>query len=108
MVELSLVSGVGQPAAYAMVILAEDLRPRMHDAAERSRVEAELEALLKRVNGEIADYESLHMIVVARDPWSIENGLLTPTMKVRRARIEKAVEPHVEQWYTTGRRVHWH
>ena len=29
MVELSLVSGVGQPAAYAMVILAEHLRPRM-------------------------------------------------------------------------------
>ena len=48
------------------------------------------------------------MIVVAREPWSIENGLLTPTMKVRRARIEKAVEPHVEQWYGTGRRVHWH
>ena len=108
MVELSLVSGVGQPSAYAMVILAEDLRPRMHDAAERQRVEAELEALLKRVNSEVADYESLHMIVVAREPWSIENGLLTPTMKVRRARIEKAVEPHVEQWYTTGRRVHWH
>ena len=28
MVELSLVSGVGQPAAYAMVVLAEHLRPR--------------------------------------------------------------------------------
>jgi long-subunit acyl-CoA synthetase (AMP-forming) len=108
MVELSLVSGVGQPAAYAMVILAEDLRPRMHDEAERKRVETELEALLKRTNAEIADYESLHMIVVAREPWSIENGLLTPTMKVRRARIEKVAEEHVEKWYATGRRVHWH
>ena len=33
MVELSLVSGVGQPAAYAMVLLAEHLRPRMAEAA---------------------------------------------------------------------------
>ena len=32
MVELSLVSGVGQPAAHAMVILAEHLRPRMNEA----------------------------------------------------------------------------
>jgi long-subunit acyl-CoA synthetase (AMP-forming) len=108
MVELSLVSGVGQPAAHAMVILAEHLRPRMHEAEVREQVEKEMEALLKSVNAAVADHEQLHMIVVAREPWSIENGFLTPTMKVRRGRIEKAMEPHVERWYGTGRRVHWH
>ena len=36
------------------------------------------------------------MIVVTREPWSIENGFLTPTMKVRRARIEKSMEAHVD------------
>jgi long-chain acyl-CoA synthetase len=40
--------------------------------------------------------------------WSIENGFLTPTMKIRRARIEKAMDPHVASWYSSGRRVHWH
>jgi long-chain acyl-CoA synthetase len=108
MVELSLVSGVGQPAAHAMVILAEHLRPRMNEAELREQVEKEMDALLKSVNAAVADHEQLHMIVVAREPWSIENGFLTPTMKVRRARIEKAMEPHVERWYGTGRRVHWH
>jgi long-chain acyl-CoA synthetase len=63
---------------------------------------------LKEVNQAVADHEQLHMIVVAQQPWSIENGLLTPTMKVRRARIEKVAEPHVHGWYATGRRVHWH
>ena len=108
MVELSLVSGVGQPAAHAMVILAEHLRPRMNEAEVREQVEKELHALLESVNAKVADHEQLHMIVVAREPWSIENGFLTPTMKVRRGRIEKAMEPHVERWYGTGRRVHWH
>jgi long-subunit acyl-CoA synthetase (AMP-forming) len=108
MVELSLVSGVGQPAAHAMVILAEHLRPRMNEAEVREQVEKEMHALLESVNAKVADHEQLHMIVVAREPWSIENGFLTPTMKVRRARIEKAMEPHVERWYGTGRRVHWH
>jgi long-subunit acyl-CoA synthetase (AMP-forming) len=108
MVELSLVSGVGQPAAHAMVILAEHLRPRMNEAEVREQVEKELHALLESVNAKVADHEQLHMIVVAREPWSIENGFLTPTMKVRRARIEKAMEPHVERWYGTKRRVHWH
>jgi len=108
MVELSLVSGVGQPAAHAMVVLAEHLRPRMNEAEVREQVEKEMHALLESVNAKVADHEQLHMIVVAREPWSIENGFLTPTMKVRRARIEKAMEPHVERWYGTGRRVHWH
>ncbi len=108
MVELSLVSGVGQPAAHAMVILAEHLRPRMNEAEVRAQVEKEMHALLESVNATVADHEQLHMIVVASEPWSIENGFLTPTMKVRRARIEKAMEPHVERWYGTGRRVHWH
>ncbi len=41
MVELAMVSGVGQPAAYALVVLAEELRPRAADAAVRARVEQE-------------------------------------------------------------------
>jgi long-subunit acyl-CoA synthetase (AMP-forming) len=108
MVELSLVSGVGQPAAHAMVILAENLRPRMNEPQLRAEVEKEMHALLESINAKVADHEQLHMIVVASDPWSIENGFLTPTMKVRRARIEKAMEPHVERWYGTKKRVHWH
>ncbi len=108
MVELSLVSGVGQPAAHAMVVLAEHLRPRASEAAVREQVEQEMQALLQAVNAALAEHERLHMIVVQREPWSIENGFLTPTMKIRRARIEKSMEPHVDRWYATGRRVHWH
>jgi long-chain acyl-CoA synthetase len=105
MVELSLVSGVGQPSAYALVVLAEDLRPRQNDPAVRADVEREMASLLDDVNRRLADYEQLRMIVVAREPWSVENGLLTPTMKVRRARIEGAVAPSVEAWYGDARRV---
>jgi len=107
LVEMSLVSGVGQPAAYALVVLAEHVRPRLGDGAFRAEVEQELDRLLQDVNAAVADYEQLQMVVVAQEPWSIENGLLTPTMKVRRARIEASVAPHVERWYATGRRVHW-
>ncbi|HQR57686.1 MAG TPA: AMP-binding protein, partial [Burkholderiaceae bacterium] len=107
MVEMSLVSGVGQPAAYALVVLAEHVRPRVADGEFRKQVESEFSTLLKDVNRSVADYEQLQMLVITREPWSIENGFLTPTMKVRRARIEAAVAPHVESWYATGRRVHW-
>ena len=107
MVELAMVSGVGQPAAYALVVLAEELRPRTGDAAVRAQVEQELGALLGQVNTRVADYERLQMIVVAREPWSIENGRLTPTMKIKRSRIEEGVAQQVEAWYAGNSKVVW-
>jgi long-subunit acyl-CoA synthetase (AMP-forming) len=107
MVELSMVSGAGQPAAYALVVLAEDLRSRVSDPGVRTMVEAELARLREDVNRQVADYEHLRMMVVVGEPWSIENGMLTPTMKVRRARIEAAVAPQIEAWYAGSAPVRW-
>lgn len=107
MIELSLVSGVGQSAAYAMVVLAESLRPQLGDAAVRAKVQQELGNLLREVNQAVADYEQLRMIVVAQEPWSIENGMLTPTMKIRRSRIEAEFEAQLAHWYTSQGPVHW-
>lgn len=107
MVELSLVSGMGQAAAYAMVVLAEDLRPRLQDDAVRSHVQEKMARLLEDVNRELPVHQRLKMIVIANEPWSIENGFLTPTMKIRRNRIESAVAFAVDQWYATGTTVHW-
>jgi long-subunit acyl-CoA synthetase (AMP-forming) len=107
MIELSMVSGVGQSSAYAMVVLAEDLRPRLASAEVRAEVERELAQLLKNVNRATADYEQLRMLVVATDPWSVENGFLTPTMKIRRNRIEAAVHARMEHWYASKEAVCW-
>lgn len=107
MIELSMVSGVGQPSAYAIVVLAEQLRPQLADGTVRQRVHGELERLLDQVNADVADYEQLRMIVVATEPWSIENGCLTPTMKIKRMRIEQSVQPQVESWYSHPSKVVW-
>jgi long-subunit acyl-CoA synthetase (AMP-forming) len=107
MIELSLVSGVGQSAAYAMVVLSENLRPQMGDAAVRAKVQQALAELLREVNSAVADYEQLRMIVVAQEPWSIENGMLTPTMKIRRSRIEAEFDAKLAHWYSSQGPVHW-
>lgn len=107
MVELSLVSGVGREAAFAVVQLAEDLRSRVSALAVRKQVEEQLGALLENVNRDLVPHERLRMIVIAPEPWSIENGCLTPTMKIRRSRIEETVAADVARWYATGARVHW-
>lgn len=107
MVELSMVSGVGQPAAYALVVLAEDLRPKLGNAAVKSEVQTELAKLLKDTNAGLSGYEQLQMLVVAREPWSIENGCLTPTMKIKRSAIEAGVAKQIDAWYAAKGPVLW-
>ncbi len=107
MIEMSIVSGVSQPAAYALVVLAEDIRPKMHESEMKAQIERELSELLEKVNSELADYEKLRMLVIANEAWSIENGYLTPTMKIKRNRIEASVESQVASWYEKSGSVFW-
>lgn len=107
MVEQSIVSGVGRPAAFGCVVLSEQLRPTLSDPAVRADVEAEMAGLLKHVNQVLPDYERLQMLVISRDPWTIENGSLTPTMKIKRSRIEADIEPLIDAWYATRKPVLW-
>jgi long-subunit acyl-CoA synthetase (AMP-forming) len=107
LVEMSLVGGASHEAAFAMVVLAEDIRPRQKDAAVRAEVQSALTTLLAEVNSQVADYEKLKFIVVAEQPWQIENGMLTPTMKIKRTNIEKAIEPRLDAWYAANQPVQW-
>ncbi len=107
LLELAMVSGVGQQAPYAVVVLAESLRPQIGEAAVRARVEAELGNLLDSVNRDLVSHERLRMLVVAREPWTIDNGQLTPTMKIKRSRIEATVAKEVDGWYATPGEVVW-
>ncbi len=106
-IELSMVSGVGQQAPYAMVVLAETLRPKVADPAVRAHVTGELTTILNEVNAELADYEKVRMIVVAGEPWGVDNGFLTPTMKIKRNRIETAMTESLENWYGQPGPVIW-
>ena len=107
MVELALVSGVGEATPYAVLVLDEALRPRLADTAVQAEVQDALTELLNQVNTKLASYEQLQFLAVAREPWSIENGCLTPTMKIKRSRIEAVMAPHLPQWYEQPQAVIW-
>jgi len=102
-----MVAGVGQPAAFGLVLLAEALRPRVADPAVRADVQMQMETLLRDLNSSLADYAQLGMIVILSEPWSVENGCLTPTMKIKRNHIESLIAPQVERWVASSHKVQW-
>ncbi len=105
-VELSCVSGSGRPLAYAVVMLAEDLYANLSSAA-KAEIEKDLGALLGEVNSKVESFEQLQFIAIAKEPWTIEDDMLTPTQKIKRAKIEKRYEPMLDAWYAGKADVVW-
>jgi len=55
----------------------------------RAQLEQQLLADMREVNVPLEDHEKIAKLLLVRDGWSIENGFLTPTMKVRRNIVEE-------------------
>jgi long-subunit acyl-CoA synthetase (AMP-forming) len=106
-VELSCVSGSGHPKAYGIVQLSEELYPKLGDKELRASIEEELRDLLQEVNSKVEAFEQLQFFAVSNKPWTIEDDLLTPTQKIKRANIEAIFDPQLEAWYAQGDKVIW-
>lgn len=106
-IEHCCVCGSGQPQPHAIVVLSEGARDF---AGERGtpEVEAGLRALLESVNRDLAHGERLAFLAVVDGPWLPENGLVTPTLKVRRARVESTFGSLAHEWYEQRSAVVWH
>lgn len=63
---------------------------------DEEMLRSDLEDVLSEVNGELAVHEQVGNIFVAPE-WTIENGLLTPTMKLKRKQIEETYRAEVER-----------
>ena len=55
----------------------------------RAEVEAALIADMEAVNATLEPHEAIGKIVLVKDTWTIDNGLMTPTMKVKRPQVEQ-------------------
>ncbi len=105
--EQACVSGSGFPQPYALVMLSEEARAEVADPARRAEIGTSLGQHLSETNDTLAAYEKLQCLVVVKDTWTIENGFLTPTMKMKRAVVEDTYGPHAEGWCATNEPVVW-
>ncbi len=81
-IELACVMGAGLAQPVALIQLAETA-PR-----DRGQLIDELEYTREQVNAEIEPHERLSRLIVINGTWEAENGMLTPTLKLRRDAIE--------------------
>jgi long-chain acyl-CoA synthetase len=107
-VEACCVTGANLGQPLGILMLNVEASQRSAAAAERSALEASLAAHLEAVNALLDPHERLDCLVVVTQPWTVESGLITPTFKVRRNRIEDVYASHYERWVVERRTVIWH
>ncbi len=83
LVEQVCVMGAGLRAPVAVVIPTAAAREMPCEDVDSS-----LEATLHAVNDMLESHEQLSTLYVIDDPWTVENELLTPTMKIKRDKLE--------------------
>jgi long-chain acyl-CoA synthetase len=105
LIETCAVSGANFETPYAAVILAEHLRAKLTDEQSRDDLITQLSQLRNQVNEQLPAYQHLKFLVVISDTWTVENACLTPTLKLKRANIEKRLNECAEAWYANGASV---
>ena len=107
-IEVICVGGANQPATFGLVLLSEEtLKELERGELDRNVVGEDLVSLMTEVNSTIDPHEQMAFLVMVKEPWTIENGMLTPTMKIKRNVIEAKYEPQVDAWAASRQKVIW-
>jgi long-chain acyl-CoA synthetase len=96
------VVGTGLPQPIALVNLSQSARER-----NPQEIETELQQSLKEVNATLEKHEQISVAVIVKDSWSIENGLMTPSMKIKRNVVENRYAPNLKNWISREGVVVW-
>jgi long-chain acyl-CoA synthetase len=107
--EQVMVLGEGKPFLSALVVLnleqwQQFAKTLQVDATEPASLQIKLvqKAMLTRIRKYVRTfpgYAQIRRVTLLQEPWTIENGLLTPTLKIKRARILERYATQIEQMY---------
>lgn len=97
----------GQPFGILM-LSANELDVLKKNPSERQHLEDSLAAHLDAVNAQLDPHEQLDFLAVVHDQWGVENGFITPTLKIKRNVIEENYGPYFESWLKQKKPVVWH
>ena len=55
--------------------------------------------VVERVNAKLANLEKVRRYAISPEPFTVDNGLMTPTLKIRRHKIKAAHGKTLEELY---------
>ncbi|MCK0155530.1 AMP-binding protein [Alcanivorax sp. S6407] len=99
--ELACVIGDGMGQPIALLNLTPEEQDRLSSGSEKEHFTHELEKHLKHVNDMIDPHERMTTFIVCKDAWTVENNMITPTLKLKRNVIEDHYGESIKEWCKT-------
>lgn len=91
-VEMLCLVGLGMPAPILLVV------PHEFPNFDKQRYENSLMRALTELNSKLESHEKVKGLLVIEEPWSIENNILTPTLKIKRHILEQKYQQLGSEW----------
>jgi long-chain acyl-CoA synthetase len=89
--------GHALPHALALCILSE-----IGKNLNKITLANDLAAFLKSLNTELEHHEKIAKLIILSEEWTVDNGILTPTLKIKRNMIEGKYQGHYLGWSNRG------
>ncbi|WP_250657230.1 AMP-binding protein [Alkalimarinus coralli] len=106
-IEQICVAGSGESQPFGLIELSEDAKAKASTPEGAKEIEDRIMSTLADVNKELEHHEIVERIFVIDDVWTPENGMLTPTMKIKRNEVEKRYSALNEKYRDTKTRFVW-
>jgi long-chain acyl-CoA synthetase len=106
-VEACVVTGANLGQPLAIVMLNAEAIARAADAGGRQALEASLTEHLMTINGQLDPHEQMDCLVLVTTPWTVDNGFITPTFKIKRNHIEEIYAAKYERWVGARKKILW-
>ena len=86
--------GMGIPQPIALIITNQAAKNTPKEEVDASIIQS-----IDELNPSLEKYERVAKAVIMKEDWSVDNGLLTPTLKVKRNQVEKIHMPMYKAWF---------
>ncbi|WP_243977137.1 AMP-binding protein [Vibrio natriegens] len=99
-IEMMCLIGLGLPGPILLVV------PHDFPHFDKERYDRSTRKVIERMNKELASHEQIKGVLMIKEPWNIENGVLTPTLKIKRHVLEQKYHELGHNW-PKGQLVLW-
>jgi len=100
--EQMCVAGFGIASPILLAVPSEGA-----NSIDKDTLKQQLSSKLESVNKDQVSHRKVSTIVIMKEAWTPDNGILTPTMKIKRVKIDEKFMSKYNEWHENSEAIIW-
>jgi len=99
-IEQICIVGMGIPQPILLIVPSAEANNKSKEDLSENIIKA-----IQSINPTLDKHEKIEKAVIMKEDWTVENGLMTPTLKIKRSQVEKIHMPMYKDWFDSEDKV---